>query len=68
MEALSEYTGLENCRSCPEYLHNDGKDFLFRLTASKHCSVEKSNGKDTEVIERMLLDWERKIILSFLSF
>ena len=53
--ALSEYTGLENCRSCSEYLQNGGKEFSIRLAASKNCLVEKSVKNETRKVERMLI-------------
>ena len=54
---VSRSLGLKSCGKCVEYLENGGNEFLFRLAASKQCFVEKSEGKEAEKIERVILDW-----------
>ena len=53
---LSPSHTYRNSASCGEYLKNGGKDFLFRLAASKHSAVSKI--RETEKVERMLTEWE----------
>ena len=54
---LSPDTEIANRRSCEEYLEKGGDEFLLRLASSKLCSVEKTFKKETEAVERMLIEW-----------
>ena len=48
---ISNYKiNVESCEECRKYLENGGNEFLFRLAASKQCSVEKSVKNESDKI------------------
>ena len=59
---LSRGLRLRSCLGCKKYLKNGGKEFLFRLAASKPALVEKCLEKETEIVEQTLADWETNSI------
>ena len=54
--ALSPGLSFFNTASCDEYLRDGGGEFLFRLAASKRCSVGKA--EEAKIIEEVFTDWE----------
>ena len=57
----------KSCEDCKKYLENGGSEFLFRLAASKRCSVEKSTEEDVEKIEEALKWHEYKLLFIIFS-
>ena len=54
--ALSTCCSFDNSASIEEHLRDGRGEFLFRLAASKRCSVSKPPAKETEMVEEVLND------------
>ena len=60
--ALSKYNRRVSCAESREYLEEGGREFLLRVAASKHCSVNEPAKKETGNIFNTLFDFLHFVI------
>ena len=59
---MSRFNKFKSCEESRKYFKNGGNKFLFRLAASKQCTVAKSLKKETDEIEKVLFDWHARLL------